>query len=182
MINFSSRTTSADLQRNLEASVEKRTKEIYGPPVGKRLLVFMDDLSMPKVPSPALNQFSYYTGMSDSTGMLDIVHILSSRWMTMAHNSLSRFWSCYWTEEASITEGRSSTTKSSRTWTSSLPWERQEEGGTRWIPASSRSSVSSACPSLQWSPSTSSMPPFSKATPEWVSHTDQHISVTTTNH
>lgn len=71
--------------------MEKRTKEIYGPPVGKRLLVFMDDLSMPKVPSPALNQFSYYTGMSDSTGMLDIVHILSSRWMTMAHNSLSRF-------------------------------------------------------------------------------------------
>lgn len=48
-INFSSRTTSMDLQRNLEASVEKRTKEIYGPPVGKRLLVFMDDLNMPRV-------------------------------------------------------------------------------------------------------------------------------------
>uniref|UniRef100_A0A674DLM6 Dynein axonemal heavy chain 10 n=1 Tax=Salmo trutta TaxID=8032 RepID=A0A674DLM6_SALTR len=48
-INFSSRTTSMDLQRNLEASVEKRTKEIYGPPMGKRLLVFMDDLNMPRV-------------------------------------------------------------------------------------------------------------------------------------
>uniref|UniRef100_A0AAY5K1P1 AAA+ ATPase domain-containing protein n=1 Tax=Esox lucius TaxID=8010 RepID=A0AAY5K1P1_ESOLU len=48
-INFSSRTTSMDLQRNLEASVEKRTKETYGPPMGKRLLVFMDDLNMPRV-------------------------------------------------------------------------------------------------------------------------------------
>uniref|UniRef100_A0A8C4TE89 Dynein axonemal heavy chain 10 n=1 Tax=Erpetoichthys calabaricus TaxID=27687 RepID=A0A8C4TE89_ERPCA len=48
-INFSSRTTSMDLQRNLEANVEKRSKDTYGPPMGKRLLVFMDDLNMPKV-------------------------------------------------------------------------------------------------------------------------------------
>ncbi|KAF7665535.1 hypothetical protein LDENG_00140280 [Lucifuga dentata] len=49
LINFSSRTSSMDLQRNLEANVEKRTKEIYGPPMGKRLLVFIDDMNMPKV-------------------------------------------------------------------------------------------------------------------------------------
>ncbi|CAL8251349.1 unnamed protein product [Boreogadus saida] len=49
VINLSSRTTSMDLQRNLEANVEKRTKETYGPPVGKRLLVFIDDLNMPRV-------------------------------------------------------------------------------------------------------------------------------------
>nr|DBA23158.1 TPA: hypothetical protein GDO54_014099 [Pyxicephalus adspersus] len=49
MINFSSRTTSMDIQRNLEANVEKRTKDNYGPPMGKRLLVFMDDMNMPKV-------------------------------------------------------------------------------------------------------------------------------------
>ncbi|KAG9487630.1 hypothetical protein GDO78_007443, partial [Eleutherodactylus coqui] len=48
-INFSSRTTSMDIQRNLEANVEKRTKDTYGPPMGKRLLVFMDDMNMPKV-------------------------------------------------------------------------------------------------------------------------------------
>ncbi|CAH2295752.1 dynein heavy chain 10, axonemal [Pelobates cultripes] len=48
-INFSSRTTSMDIQRNLEANVEKRTKDTFGPPMGKRLLVFMDDLNMPKV-------------------------------------------------------------------------------------------------------------------------------------
>uniref|UniRef100_A0A7N6BU42 AAA+ ATPase domain-containing protein n=1 Tax=Anabas testudineus TaxID=64144 RepID=A0A7N6BU42_ANATE len=56
IINFSSRTTSMDLQRNLEASVEKRTKEIYGPPMGKRLLVFMDDMNMPKVDSYGTQQ------------------------------------------------------------------------------------------------------------------------------
>ncbi|CAL8343019.1 unnamed protein product [Lota lota] len=49
IINLSSRTTSMDLQRNLEANVEKRTKETYGPPMGKRLLVFIDDLNMPRV-------------------------------------------------------------------------------------------------------------------------------------
>ncbi|XP_033627732.1 dynein heavy chain 10, axonemal-like [Asterias rubens] len=48
-INFSSRTTSMDVQRNLEANVEKRTKDMYGPPPGRRLLVFMDDMNMPQV-------------------------------------------------------------------------------------------------------------------------------------
>ncbi|KAF4798840.1 Dynein-1-alpha heavy chain, flagellar inner arm I1 complex [Turdus rufiventris] len=49
VINFSSRTTSMDIQRNLETNVEKRTKDNFGPPMGKRLLVFMDDMNMPKV-------------------------------------------------------------------------------------------------------------------------------------
>ncbi|XP_037633762.1 dynein heavy chain 10, axonemal [Sebastes umbrosus] len=56
IINLSSRTTSMDLQRNLEANVEKRTKEIYGPTMGKRLLVFMDDMNMPKVDSYGTQQ------------------------------------------------------------------------------------------------------------------------------
>ncbi|KAK7889071.1 hypothetical protein WMY93_024631 [Mugilogobius chulae] len=55
-INFSSRTTSMDIQRNLEANVEKRTKETYGPPMGKRLLIFMDDMNMPKVDSYGTQQ------------------------------------------------------------------------------------------------------------------------------
>lgn len=47
-MNFSSRTRSIDVQRNLEANVEKRTKDTYGPAAGKRLMVFTDDLNMPQ--------------------------------------------------------------------------------------------------------------------------------------
>nr|XP_034180267.1 dynein heavy chain 10, axonemal [Osmia lignaria] len=49
LINFSSRTSSMDVQRNIEAVVEKRTREIYGPPPGKKLLLFIDDMNMPLV-------------------------------------------------------------------------------------------------------------------------------------
>ncbi|XP_061673976.1 dynein axonemal heavy chain 10-like [Syngnathoides biaculeatus] len=55
-INLSSRTTSLDLQKNLEANVEKRTKDVYGPPVGKRLLIYLDDMNMPKVDSYGTQQ------------------------------------------------------------------------------------------------------------------------------
>lgn len=48
-INFSSRTSSMDVQRNFESAVEKRTKDIYGPPMGKKLICFIDDMNMPQV-------------------------------------------------------------------------------------------------------------------------------------
>jgi dynein heavy chain len=48
-VNFSSRTTSMDVQRTLEASVEKRTKDSFGPPPGKKLIIFIDDMNMPRV-------------------------------------------------------------------------------------------------------------------------------------
>lgn len=48
-MNFSSRTTSIDVQRSIEENVKKRPRETYGPPTGKRLIVYIDDLNMPKV-------------------------------------------------------------------------------------------------------------------------------------
>ncbi|CBH10362.1 dynein heavy chain, putative [Trypanosoma brucei gambiense DAL972] len=48
-MNFSSRTTSLDAQRAMEDNIEKRTNTVLGPPAKKRLVVFIDDINMPKV-------------------------------------------------------------------------------------------------------------------------------------
>eukprot|EP00163_Fabomonas_tropica_P031148 TRINITY_DN730_c1_g1_i6.p1 TRINITY_DN730_c1_g1~~TRINITY_DN730_c1_g1_i6.p1 ORF type:complete len:4200 (+),score=1431.71 TRINITY_DN730_c1_g1_i6:1002-12602(+) len=48
-VNFSSRTTSMDMQRTLEDNVDKITKDTYGPPANKKLVVFVDDINMPRV-------------------------------------------------------------------------------------------------------------------------------------
>jgi hypothetical protein len=48
-LNFCTRTTTLDLQLNLESVLEKRAKDIYGPVNGKKLLCFIDDLNMPQV-------------------------------------------------------------------------------------------------------------------------------------
>ncbi|XP_018050925.1 PREDICTED: dynein heavy chain 10, axonemal [Atta colombica] len=49
LINFSSRTTSMDVQRNIESVVEKRSREVFGAPPGKKLIVFIDNMNMPIV-------------------------------------------------------------------------------------------------------------------------------------
>ena len=64
-MNFSSRTTSLDVQRNLEANVEKRTKDTFGPPLGKKLLVFIDDMNMPQV-SITTSYFSFLLSVDDT--------------------------------------------------------------------------------------------------------------------
>jgi dynein heavy chain len=48
-INFSSRTTALDFQLNLEEILEMRLMRTMGPPSGKELIVFIDDLGMPTV-------------------------------------------------------------------------------------------------------------------------------------
>lgn len=38
-----------DVQKNIESIVERRSREIFGPPPGKKLIVFIDDMNMPIV-------------------------------------------------------------------------------------------------------------------------------------
>ncbi|XP_066582837.1 dynein axonemal heavy chain 10 [Prorops nasuta] len=48
-LSFSPRTTSMDVQANLESNLEKRTRDVYGPPAGKSLIFFIDDVNMPTI-------------------------------------------------------------------------------------------------------------------------------------
>ena len=49
VINCSANTTSMEIYRTLESNTEKRTKDSVGPPPGKTLVVFVDDVGMPHV-------------------------------------------------------------------------------------------------------------------------------------
>ncbi|KAI9190457.1 hypothetical protein H9P43_001891 [Blastocladiella emersonii ATCC 22665] len=47
-LNFSAQTTSTMTQQYLELKLEKKKKNIMGAPTGSRIVVFVDDLNMPK--------------------------------------------------------------------------------------------------------------------------------------
>jgi len=49
LINFSSATTCQIFQNIIESSVEKRSGKIFGPPANKKLICFLDDVSMPEI-------------------------------------------------------------------------------------------------------------------------------------
>lgn len=48
-MNFSSATTPLIFQQIIEASIEKRSGKIFGPPANKKLVCFLDDASMPEI-------------------------------------------------------------------------------------------------------------------------------------
>jgi dynein heavy chain len=48
ILTFSANTSSNMIQDQLDSKMDKRRKGVYGPPVGKRFYVYIDDLNMPK--------------------------------------------------------------------------------------------------------------------------------------
>lgn len=84
-LNFSAQTNSARTQEMIESRLEKRKKTMLGAPLGKRVIIFVDDVNMPKLdtygsqpPIELLRQLLDFRGVFDreKSYWKDIVDIL----------------------------------------------------------------------------------------------------------
>lgn len=84
-INFSAQTNSIRTQEMIENRLEKRKKNLLGSPIGKKIIIFIDDINMPKLerygaqpPIELLRQFLDFKGLYDRDKMFwkDIVDLI----------------------------------------------------------------------------------------------------------
>ncbi|KAJ1569497.1 Dynein heavy chain 1, axonemal [Cladochytrium tenue] len=84
--NFSARTSANQTQDLIDSKLEKRRKGVFGPPVGKKYIIFIDDLNMPMLdicgaqpPIELLRQWMDCSGWYDRKNVgkfMEIVDIL----------------------------------------------------------------------------------------------------------